>query len=145
MELRILGIKMYMPGTAILQKLLRGEVKTEQLSENEIDLVLEAWDTRNFVPGNLAYPHEVDRVKPIITNLRGEVKTEQLSENEIDLVLEAWDTRNFVPGNLAYPHEVDRVKPIITKKEVIDGVYTEEDYKRNYVEQIEKYLKITVF
>lgn len=98
MELRILGIKTYMPGTAILQKLLRGEVKTEQLSENEIDLVLEAWDTRNFVP-----------------------------------------------GNLAYPHEVDRVKPIITKKEVIDGVYTEEDYKRNYVEQIEKYLKITVF
>ena len=91
MELRMLGIKMCMPGTVILQKLLRGEVKTEQLSENEIDLVLEAWDTRNFVP-----------------------------------------------GNLAYPHEVDRVKPIITKKEVTEGLYTEKDYKRNFVEQIEK-------
>ena len=98
MELRILGIKMYMPGTAILQKLLRGEVKTEQLSENEIDLVLEASDTRNFVP-----------------------------------------------GNLAYPHEVDRVKPIITKKEIADGIYTESEYKKNYVEQIEKYLHVTIF
>lgn len=98
MELRMLGIKMCMPGTVILQKLLRGEVKTEQLSENEIDLVLEAWDTRNFVP-----------------------------------------------GNLAYPHEVDRVKPIITKKEVTEGLYTEKDYKRNFVEQIEKYLQVTVF
>ena len=98
MELRMLGIKMCMPGTFILQKFLSGEVKTEQLSEKEVDLVLAAWDTRNVVP-----------------------------------------------ENLDFPYKVDVVRPSITKKEVTEGVYTEKDYKRNFVERIEKYLQVTVF
>lgn len=98
-KLRMLGIKMCMPGTLIMNQLLKGEITTEKLSEDEIDLVLDAWETRNFVPGNL------------VSN---------------------------------YPYKVDKVKPVISKKEVLEGIYSE-DYKRNYVEQIEKYLQVTIF
>lgn len=92
-QLRTLGIKMFMTGAGIMEQMLRGEITTKDLSENEVDLVLAAWDTRHHVP-------------------RNQIKN------------------------------VDRVKPKITKEEVNLGIYSKEEYKRNYVEQIENYLKV---
>lgn len=92
-ELRRLGIKMFLTGAGIMERMLRGEITTNDLSENEVDLVLAAWDTRNHVP-----------------------------HSQIE--------------------NVDKVKPNITKEEVEMGIYSEEEYKRNYVEQIEKYLNV---
>ena len=92
-ELRILGIKTFMVGAWIMERMIKEEITTKDLSVDEIDLVLAAWDTRNHVP-----------------------------RNQIE--------------------NVDRVKPNITKEEVEIGIYSEEEYKRNYVEQIEKYLKV---
>ncbi len=94
-ELRRLGIKMFMTGAGIMERMLRGEITTSDLSENELDLVLAAWDTRHHVP-----------------------------RNQIE--------------------NADKVKPNITKEEVDLGIYSEEEYKRNYVEQIEKYLKVAM-
>lgn len=99
-ELRMLGIKLYMPGTLIMKQFLNGEITTAKLSESELDLVLDAWDTRNVVP--------------------------------IRLLLD-------------YPCKVDTLKPLISAEEVNLGLYSEEEYKRDYVEQIEKYLQMTKF
>lgn len=88
-ELRMLGIKLYMPGTLIMKQFLKGEITTAKLSESELDLVLEAWDTRNVVP--------------------------------IRLLLD-------------YPCKVDTLKPLISAEEVNLGLYSEEEYKRDYVE-----------
>ena len=99
-KLRMLGIKLYMPGTLIMRQFLKNEITTAKLTESELDLVLEAWDTRNVVP--------------------------------IKLLLD-------------YPCKVDTVRPLISPEEVELGLYSEEEYKRVYVEQIEKYLQITKF
>lgn len=91
--LRMLGIKNFMPGTGIMERMLRNEITTKNLSANEVEMVLAAWDTRHYVP--------FDQIE-----------------------------------------NVDRVNPNITKEEVEMGIYSEEEYKRNYVEQIERYLKV---
>lgn len=91
--LRMLGIKSFMTGAGIMERMVRGQITTNDLSENEVDLVLAAWDTRHYVP-----------------------------LNQIE--------------------NVDIVRPNITEEEVEIGIYSEEEYKRNYVEQIEKYLKV---
>ncbi len=94
-ELRRLGIKMFMTGAGIMERMIREEIATKDLSANELDSVLAAWETRHYVP-----------------------------QNKIETA--------------------DRVKPNITKEEVDLGIYSEEEYKRNYVEKIEKYLKIAM-
>lgn len=91
--LRMLGIKSFMTGAEIMERMLRNEVTTKALSDDEIEMVLAAWDTRYYVP--------FDQIE-----------------------------------------NVDRVNPNITKEEVEMGIYSEEEYKRNYVEQIERYLKV---
>lgn len=93
-QLRILGITMGLTGTGIMENMIRKQVKTNQLSDKEIQAVLYAWDSRNFVPRN--------------------------KKGKID---------------------VDIVSPIITKEEVENGLYSQEEYDRNYVEMIEKYLQ----
>ena len=91
--LRMLGIKSFMTGAEIMERMVRNEVTTKALSDDEIEMVLAAWDTRYYVP--------FDQIE-----------------------------------------NVDRVNPNITKEEVEMGIYSEEEYKRNYVEQIERYLKV---
>lgn len=91
--LRMLGIKSFMTGAGIMERMVRGEIATKDLSDNEIEMVLAAWDTRHHVP--------FDKIE-----------------------------------------NVDRVNPNITIEEVEMGIYSKEEYKRNYVEQIERYLKV---
>ena len=88
-ELRRLGIKMFMTGAGIMERMLQGEITAKDLSENEVDLVLAAWDTRHHVP-----------------------------RNQIE--------------------NVDRVKPNITKEEVDLGIYSEEEYKRRFKEELQR-------
>ncbi|MCI8655280.1 MAG: hypothetical protein HFJ48_05370 [Clostridia bacterium] len=75
--------------------------------------------------------------------IRNNISTKDLSERQIQDVLYAWDARNVVPACMR--EEIiangDIVKPAITNEEVSSGVYTQEEYDRNYVEMIEKYLK----
>lgn len=91
-NLRLIGVKIGMNGTALMEKMILGEITTQDLSQDQIKEVLAAWDTRNYVPVKLL------------------------------------DT-------------VDKVQPAITKEEVERGDYSEQDYQKNYVENIEKYLK----
>lgn len=63
--LRELGIAMGMPGTRIMEEIMEGIKKPNQLTEQEVQQVLAAWETRNWVP--LSKTEFVDRVKPGIT------------------------------------------------------------------------------
>lgn len=99
-QLRLIGITLGMTGTAIMEKMMKGEISTSDLSDEQVQQVLMAWDTRNFVPSR-----HVD---------------------------------NFKNNGI---RDVDVVRPIISKDEVVDGMHTQEEYDRNYVEMIEKYLK----
>ena len=71
--------------------------------------------------------------------IRGRKSSNDLTAKEIKEVLAAWDTRNYVPIDMK--DNVDKVRPIITIEEVESGMYTMEQYERNYVEMIERYLK----
>lgn len=99
-QLRLIGITMGMTGTAIMEKMIKGEISASNLNNEQIQQVLAAWDTRNFVPGKFLDSFKKDGI-----------------------------------------HDVDVVEPIIEKEEVASGMYTQEEYDRNYVEMIEKYLK----
>lgn len=76
----------------------------------------------------------------------GKVRAKDLSYKQVLEVLYAWDARHTVPPKLQ--EEVyangDIVKPAITLEEVIAGMYTQEEYYRNYVEMIEKYLNTII-
>ena len=68
-QLRYMGIAMGLPGTGIMEEFLRGTKKPEDLDSKQRKQVLEAWDTRNYVPASkLKF---VDRVEPDET-LEGE-------------------------------------------------------------------------
>lgn len=90
-ELRCLGISMGMAGTGIMDMMIDGKITTSDLTDKQVQDVLDAWETRNYVPCKLI-------------------------------------------------KKVDRVEPAITKKEIEAGTYSQEEYNRNYVEMIEKYL-----
>jgi hypothetical protein len=74
--------------------------------------------------------------------IRKQITAKQLSYKQVQDVLYAWDARYVVPLHLQEEMKKngDIVMPVITEKEVQDGTYTQEDYDRNYVEMIEKYL-----
>lgn len=91
-QLRLIGLEMGMTGTGIIEKIMKGELSTDDLNYEQVQQVLSAWDTRNYVP-----IHKMNNV--------------------------------------------DKVRPLITKEEVADGTYSQEEYDRNYVEMIGKYLK----
>lgn len=99
-QLRHLGITMGMTGTAIMEKMMKGEISASDLNDEQIKQVLAAWDTRNIVPGKFKDRFKKDGI-----------------------------------------YDVDVVKPVIKKEEVANQMYTQEEYDRNYVEMIEKYLK----
>lgn len=90
-QLRLIGVEMGMTGTALMEEMLEGKITTKELNDKQIEAVLAAWDTRNYVPYHL-----IDKV--------------------------------------------DKVQPAITKEEVANGHYRMQEYNRNYVEMIEKYL-----
>lgn len=99
-QLRLLGVEMGMTGTGIMEKMMKGEVVTSELCDEQIRQVLAAWDTRNFVP-----------------------------------------SRNFDDYIKKGMRDFDIVRPIITKEDVAKGTHTKQEYDRNYVEMIEKYLR----
>ena len=90
-QLRMLGIDMGRPGTRLIEMLMDGQLKLEDLTDEDIDLILDAWDTRNFVP-----VHKMG--------------------------------------------SADKVSPQITEKDVKEGLYTEAERRRNYVEMIMRYI-----
>ncbi len=82
---------------------------------------------------------EMPGIRVLEKMIIGELTTSDLDKNQIKQVLDVWDTRHFVPE---YKLErVDVVKPIITKVEIQQGLYTQDEYDKNYVEMIERYLK----
>lgn len=79
-QLRNIGITMGLTGTGIMEKMIRKEIKTTELSDEQVKYVLEAWDTRNYVPAN--YIGNVDIVKPVIT--KEEVANGYYTQKEYD-------------------------------------------------------------
>lgn len=75
--------------------------------------------------------------------VKGEIKAKDLTYKQVLQVLDAWDARHIVPSHLQKEmmEDGDIVRPVITVEEVISGEYSQEEYDRNYVEMIEKYLK----
>ncbi len=64
-QLRNLGISPEKPGIAYMRKMLDGTIKTQNLTDKQIDEVLDAWNSRHFVPNDMK--EEVDHVSPPIT------------------------------------------------------------------------------
>ena len=63
-----LGLRRDLRGTYIIQEFVIGKRKTEKLSDLEVKMVLDAWDTRYCIPRSLLTPREktqvlVDNVK----------------------------------------------------------------------------------
>ena len=61
-QLRVLGINMGLPGAKIMLELIQGIKKPENLTRQQRQEVLSAWDTRHFVPEEKL--EFVDRVQP---------------------------------------------------------------------------------
>ncbi len=51
---RCIGLKCSLKGTKILEKLVTGKKELPNLSDREIDEILEAWESRKYVPINKA-------------------------------------------------------------------------------------------
>lgn len=86
-ELRIIGIKMGLNGTGIMEKLIRGEMTTKDLTEKQIQEVLMAWETRHVVPQSLI--GEVDVVAPAITEedvREGRYTQEERDRNYVEMI-----------------------------------------------------------
>ncbi len=64
--LRLLGISNEMIGTRLLERLMNREISISELTDRQINDILEAWDTRNIVPNSRK--EYVDRVRPIVTD-----------------------------------------------------------------------------
>lgn len=61
-QLRVLGINMGLPGAGIMLELIQGFKKPGNLTKQQRQQVLSAWDTRHFVPEEKL--EFVDRVQP---------------------------------------------------------------------------------
>lgn len=69
----------------------------------------------------------------------GRKSCKDMTTREIKQILESWEGRNYVPiDKVEY---ADKVTPTITIEEVESGIYSKEEYERNYVEMICKYLE----
>ena len=62
LELRMLGISLELPGAGIMEEFIRKTKKPMDLTPIQRSQVLEAWDTRNYVPADKL--EFVDRVQP---------------------------------------------------------------------------------
>lgn len=49
-EFRCLGLKFSIKGVTILEKLVNGEAKLDDMSDAEVNDIIEAWDTRKYIP-----------------------------------------------------------------------------------------------
>lgn len=74
--------------------------------------------------------------------IRKQITAKDLTYKQVKDVLYAWDARHIVPIHLQEEMKKngDIVKPSITEEEVLNNTYSQEEYDRNYVEMIEKYL-----
>lgn len=79
-ELRMMGIKLGLNGTGIMEKMLRGEVSTKDLTDKQVQEVLSAWETRYIVPESMI--GKVDVVAPAITE--DDVNEGRYSQKERD-------------------------------------------------------------
>lgn len=68
-QLRLLGISLGLPGAGIMEEFIRQTKKPKDLNSQQRKEVLDAWDTRNYVPEDKL--EFVDRVQPDKT-LEGE-------------------------------------------------------------------------
>lgn len=67
-----LGLRRDLRGTYIIQEFVIGKRKTEKLSDLEVKMVLDAWDTRYCVPRALLTPGEKMQVLVDNVNLTKE-------------------------------------------------------------------------
>lgn len=49
-ELRCLGISLGMPGVRLMELIMENRLNAEDLTDKQVREVLEAWDTRYYVP-----------------------------------------------------------------------------------------------
>ena len=73
-----LGLRRDLRGTYIIQEFVIGKRKTEKLSDLEVKMVLDAWDTRYCVPRALLTPGE--KMQVLVDNVKlakGEKETDK--------------------------------------------------------------------
>lgn len=76
-----LGLRRDLRGTYIIQEFIIGKRKTEKLSDLEVKMVLDAWDTRYCIPRSLLTPREKTQV--LVDNVKL-TKDEEETDEEFD-------------------------------------------------------------
>ena len=76
-----LGLCRELKGTHIIQEFVIGKRKTENLSDVEIEMVLNAWESRHYVPRALLTPGE--EIQILVDNLKL-TKEEKETDEEFD-------------------------------------------------------------
>ena len=82
---------MGMQGTLIIEELMDGKRKLEDLGYEEIDLVLQAYDTRNYVPDRLIGTSAVHYINHSITKEQvaaGEHTQEEYDRDHVKHIIE---------------------------------------------------------
>lgn len=93
-ELRMLGISPELKGTGIMEQMLYGTISYNSLSYREIQEVLYAWETRNYVPVKVLEEGNVDRVSPSITkeDVANGIRTQEEYDRDYVRMIEAYIT-----------------------------------------------------
>ena len=73
-----LGLNRELRGTHIIQEFVIGKRKTEDLSDVEIEMVLNAWESRHYVPRALLTPGE--EIQILVDNLNLTKEEEETEE-----------------------------------------------------------------
>lgn len=76
-----LGLRRDLRGTYIIQEFVIGKRKTEKLSDLEVKMVLDAWDSRYCVPRALLTPGE--KMQVLVDNVKL-TKEEKETDKEFD-------------------------------------------------------------
>lgn len=84
-QLRLLGICRELPGIKIMEDFILKKRRPESLTIKERKQVLEAWDTRNFVPINKV--EFADRVRP-----EEELDGEEYEKRYVELIYQYLQT-----------------------------------------------------
>ena len=85
-QLRVVGIKMGMPGTRIIEELMDGVRTVEKLTDKDVERILDAWDTRHYVPEKLLGTNKVDHISHSITKQQVEAGEYTQEERNHDYV-----------------------------------------------------------
>ena len=73
-----LGLRRDLRGTYIIQEFVIGKRKTEKLSDLEVKMVLDAWDTRYCIPRALLTPGE--KMQVLVDNVKLTKKEKETNE-----------------------------------------------------------------